>query len=169
MKNSNTQWYLILLVFMIYALLFIFRPEKGDEALKNSLELLGRILPILLLVMALMVIFNYFLSDKVIEDHISRNSGIREWIIAIIGGLISIGPIYIWYPLVRRLMEEGVSPGPIAAFLYARSIKIQFLPLMVIYFGMEYVGVLTVVMILASVVIGIIMEIIMGLFYQSYS
>jgi len=168
METNKIQWYVLFIVILAYVFLLVFSPEKGNEALKNSIELLERILPFLLLVLALMIIFNYLFPVKVIVGYMGRNSGIRGWIIAIIAGLVSVGPAYLWYRLLRRLMEEGTGYGPVAAFLYARAIKIQFIPLMVVYFGLEYVGILFGVMILASVVIGILMELIMGLLYPMY-
>jgi len=167
METKYTQWHILVILIVVYILLFIFYPEKGDEAFAKSLKLLERILPLLILVLALMLIFHHFLPIKVIVDYMSKSSGIKKWIIAILAGLISVGSIYTWYPILRRLMEEGTSPGLISTFLYARAVKLQYIPLLVVYFGVEYTIIVTAALIVASVVIGIIMNIIMEIY--SYS
>jgi hypothetical protein len=48
----------------------------------------------------------------------------------------------------------------VAAFLYNRAIKIPLLPLMIYYFGVIYVVVLLIFMIIASIVEGKIIELI---------
>jgi len=167
METKDAQLEVLVILIVVYILLFIFYPEKGNEAFANSLELLERILPLLILVLALTLIFHHLLPVRVIVDYMSKSSGIKKWIIAILAGLISVGSIYTWYPILRRLMEEGTSPGVVSAFLYARAIKLQYIPMLAVYFGVEYTIIVTAALIVASVVIGIIMNIIMEIY--SYS
>ena len=54
--------------------------------------------------------------------------------------------------------KKGMKTSLAATFLYARAIKPALLPLMVFYFGLTYVIVLTVVMIIFSMVQGLIVE-----------
>jgi uncharacterized membrane protein YraQ (UPF0718 family) len=75
-------------------------------------------------------------------------------------GILSHGPIYVWYPLLRELREHGMRTSLVAAFLYNRAIKIPLLPLMIYYFGVIYVVVLLIFMIIASIVEGKIIELI---------
>jgi uncharacterized membrane protein YraQ (UPF0718 family) len=60
-----------------------------------------------------------------------------------------------WYPLLADLKEKGLSHGLIACFLYNRAIKIPLLPLLIFYFNWQFVIVLTIVMIGASLIQGI--------------
>ena len=105
-----------------------------------------------------MAIINYFVSPQKLVRYIGKSAGIKRWIIAIITGIISTGPIYLWYPLLSELKKQGVSNGFIATFLYNRAIKIPLIPLMIFYFGLAYVIVLTIVMIIISIVQGLIVE-----------
>jgi len=50
--------------------------------------------------------------------------------------------------------------GLIAAFLYSRAIKIPLLPLMIYYFGTLFVVVLLPYIVIASIVVGEIIELI---------
>jgi len=53
-----------------------------------------------------------------------------------------------------RLREKGSGNTPIAVFLYNRTVKPFLLPVMITYFGWVYVGILTVLTVLASIVNG---------------
>jgi uncharacterized membrane protein YraQ (UPF0718 family) len=101
-----------------------------------------------------MTITHYFVTPDFITRHFSE-SGIRKWFFIIIGGILSTGPIYMWYPLLADLRKKGIQYGYIATFLYSRAIKIPLLPVMVFYFSVKYIVILTVVMIAISIVQGI--------------
>jgi uncharacterized membrane protein YraQ (UPF0718 family) len=74
--------------------------------------------------------------------------------------MLSHGPIYIWYPLLEGLREQGMRSGLVAAFLYNRAIKLPHLPLMVYYFGTMFVVVLLMYMVIASIIMGKLIEMI---------
>ena len=66
-----------------------------------------------------------------------------------------------WYPLLNDLQKQGVKNGFIATFLYNRAVKIPLLPVMILYFELKYVILLTAVMVLISVIQGLVVEKIM--------
>ena len=96
-------------------------------------------------------------GTKVIHDHL-KEKGIRKWFYVIIGGILSSGPIYMWYPLLADLRSKGLNYGLIACFLYNRAIKIPLLPLAIIYFSWQYIIILTLVMITVSIMQGILLN-----------
>ena len=73
-------------------------------------------------------------------------------LLAICTGILSHGPIYAWYPLLRDLRDQGMKSSLIAVFLYNRAIKIPLLPLIIYYFAIPFVAILTGYMIIASIV-----------------
>lgn len=87
-----------------------------------------------------------------------KDKGMKKWFFVIIGGILSSGPIYMWYPLLADLRNKGLNYGLIACFLYNRSIKIPLIPLAIIYFSWKYIIILLLVMILASIIQGIIIN-----------
>jgi uncharacterized membrane protein YraQ (UPF0718 family) len=103
---------------------------------------------------------NYFLKPNTVSKYADKNSGIKGWVFAIFTGIISHGPIYVWYPLLKDLRDKGMRSGLISAFLYNRAIKIPLLPLMVYYFGIKFVAILLIYMIIASIIGGKIIEMI---------
>jgi uncharacterized membrane protein YraQ (UPF0718 family) len=147
-------------VILLYLILFLFNPDSIQKSLKASCEVLSQIVPVLVLVIIFMGFLNYCVDRKTISKYVGKGSGIKGWLLAISSGILSHGPIYIWYPLLKELRDHGTRSGLIAVFLYNRAIKIPLLPLMVYYFGVMFVVVLLVYMILASIIQGKIIEMI---------
>lgn len=104
-----------------------------------------------------MSITNYFITPKLVTKYF-KESGIKKWIFVTVGGILSTGPIYMWYPLLAELKEKGVTYGSIATFLYSRAIKIPLFPVIIFYFGFKYVVILTVIMISVSIIQGLIIN-----------
>jgi len=52
--------------------------------------------------------------------------------------VISMGPIYAWYPLLKELRGKGATNSFIAVFLGNRAVKPFLLPIMISYFGGMY-------------------------------
>lgn len=145
---------------ILYILLFLLTPENIYLSLQTALHIFIQIIPVIAAVVLLMGISNYILKPKVVIKHLGEDSGVKGWILAISFGILSHGSIYVWYPLLKELRERGMKTGLLAAFLYNRAVKIPLLPLMIFYFSIPFVAVLTVYTILASVVEGKILELI---------
>ncbi len=161
LKEINSAWYFLLIVLLAYIVLYFTNPLAFIKSSKFFLNILVKILPMLVLVFILMVLMNFLVTPKVITKHFKERK-FRAWFFAIISGIISTGPIYMWYPLLRNAKEKGISQGLIACFLYNRAIKLPFLPMIILYFGIKYVLILLVVMVIMSVVQGITINKIMG-------
>ncbi len=157
-EQSYSGVYFLLSVFVLYAVVGIFRTESIIPSLIFSFSIFKNIIPVLVLIFAIMSAVNYYVSPESISRYIGKSSGYKKWIFAILGGILSTGPIYMWYPMLKELKKQGVGYGFIATFLYNRAIKIPLLPIMLLYFSVPYIAALTFTMILASLVIGLIFE-----------
>ena len=157
-EKSPVGWYFLALVIMFYTLVFLVNSAAIIPSLIFCLSIVQQIIPIFALIFVLLAAINYFIKPKTIVKYLGKEAGIKGWLISIAGGILSHGPIYMWYPLLSELQKHKVRSSYIAAFLYNRAIKIPLLPLFVYYFGLVYVVVLTAVMIIASVLQGIIVE-----------
>ena len=145
-------------VVFVYLLMLLFNPVNVEKSLKVSANILIQICPALLLIILLMGIMNYFVNPKTVSKYVGEGSGLKGWLLAIFTGILSHGPIYAWYPLLKDLREQGMKIGLITVFLYNRAIKIPLLPLMVYYFGIPFVIILTGYIIIASIVQGHIIQ-----------
>ena len=155
MKN-RTGLVLLLLVSIIYGVLFSLNEAKALSALKESLHVLVFIIPILLIVFFLMALLNTFVDEKSIAKHIGEGSSIKGWSIALVSGILSHGPAYVWYPLLQELRNKGINDGLIITFLYARAIKIPWIPMMISYFGMSFTVIFSVYILVGALLQGMI-------------
>jgi len=153
-KKNLTGWYFLLGVILIYIITFFISTEKVYSSLIFFKDILLKIIPIFILIFILMTLTNYFIKPKTLMKYLGKNSGIKGWIIAIVGGILSSGPVYMWYPILNDLQKQGMKTGLIATFLYNRAVKIPLLPLLIVYFGITYSLVLLIVMIVVSVIQG---------------
>jgi uncharacterized membrane protein YraQ (UPF0718 family) len=143
---------------MGYVILGIFDFALLTDVLTVLIRLIVRIAPVLLVVFVVMFLANLFLENKEVFRFLGKGSGFRGWTIAIAGGIVSSGPIYMWYPLLSDLKTKGMKDSLIATFLYNRAVKIPLLPMMVHYFGWDFTLTLSIYMILFSVVNGIVVQ-----------
>ncbi|MBN2111865.1 hypothetical protein JW707_02070 [Candidatus Woesearchaeota archaeon] len=160
-EQSMAGWYFLLIVIAICIVVFIAKPSAMMPSLSFFAGIIKKIIPVFILIFALLVIMNWLVKPEKIVKHLGKDAGAKGWFYSIIGGIISTGPIYMWYPLLSELQKHKARNGYVAAFLYNRAVKPALLPLFIYYFGLVYAVVLTIVMIIASVFQGIIVEKIM--------
>ena len=161
-KSSNTIKFkgtkFLFFVIIVYIIIFLFDNQNISLSLIKSYEVLLKLLPIFFVIIIITTLINYFLSPKSIMKHFGKDSGIKAWFFAIIGGIISHGPMYAWYPMLSEMRKNGLKDGLLATFMYTRSIKIPFIPIMIDYFGILFSILLFIYIILGGVLQGIIIE-----------
>lgn len=148
-------------VLVIYGMLFAINPNKALMAIKISGNIFLNIAQPLALVFVVMLVFNLFVQPAQIARLFGKGVGIKGITLSVAAGIISMGPIYAWYPLLKNLREKGAGTSPIAIFLYSRAVKPFLLPVMIAYFGWVYVVILTVLTVFASIAIGCFMSVFM--------
>mgnify|MGYP006305167163 CR=1 FL=1 len=139
----------------LYGALALAAPAKALAGLKASGMVLAAIALPLALVFGVMLATNAFVQPGRIARLLGRDAGLKGMILAMGAGILSVGPIYAWHPLLRRLRDAGAGQGPLAVFLHNRAVKPPLLPVMIGTFGWPYVLSLTVLTILASLVLGL--------------
>ena len=157
-KKSGGGWLFLALVLGVYALLGLIKPEATAEALIFFVGVMGQVLPVLGLVFLFLFIANLVLKPKRIRRYLGKESGIKGWVAAVFGGILSMGPIYAWYTMLGELRQQGMRDALIATFLYSRAVKLPLLPLMVHYFGAVYTLVLCLYLIGFAFINGILVE-----------
>ena len=125
-------------VLLIYAVLFLSVPDKAQAALYESGKMAAAVLWPLLIVFVVMMILNCFIHPGRIVHLVGEKSGLRGILLAAAAGILSMGPIYVWYPFLKDLRTKGAGPVPIAVFLGNRAVKPVLLPVMVSTFGWLY-------------------------------
>ena len=161
LKSISGSWWFFVVILFIYLLLGIFRSDLFLLGTNFFYKIILKVIPIFILVFVLMAFTNYLITPNFIMKHLGEK-GIKKWFYVVIGGILSTGPIYMWYPLLADLKDKGLSYGLIACFLYNRAIKIPLLPIAIFYFGWKYILVLSIVMVFASVIQGVLINKLIG-------
>jgi uncharacterized membrane protein YraQ (UPF0718 family) len=141
-------------VLALYGIVFVFKPDKASMALRSSVHILYNLIVPLCLVFILMLVVNLFLKPAHVMRFLGRGAGIKGIILVVTAGIVSMGPIYAWYPMLKELRERGAGNSMIAIFLGNRAVKPFLLPIMISYFGLTYVLILTVFTVLGSLAVG---------------
>jgi uncharacterized membrane protein YraQ (UPF0718 family) len=152
-------WILLAVVTLVYMALYYFDASHIEVAMSSALDTAKLILPILLFVGLIMFFIEYFFDEKKLKQHLGRDRGIKAWIIALVGGILSHGPSYVWYPMLENLRDKGVRDSLVVVFLYARSIKIPWIPMMVVYFGWEFTSIFMIYILIGALVQGFLVSI----------
>ncbi len=146
-------------VLIIYGIVFVISPAGAAMAFRGSTGILINLMIPLSLVFMLMVFMNLFLKPTHIVRFLGKGSSSRGIIFSAAAGIISMGPIYAWYPLLKELRNKGASNSLIAIFLGNRAVKPFLLPIMISYFGWLYVALLTLFTVSGSLVAGYLVNI----------
>ena len=141
-------------VLAVYLLVWIQSPDKALSALRAGLSLGRHILPSLGLVFVLMVALNLFFKPLRLTGMARKGSPFARMVFAAGAGILSSGPIFAWYPILKDLREKGVAQVLLAVFLINRAVKPFLLPIMVAMFGWPYVFGLLILTVAGSFALG---------------
>jgi uncharacterized membrane protein YraQ (UPF0718 family) len=146
------------LIFLIYITLYFIEYSFFTKAITFSIQIIISLIPLLILIYFLTFIVNLLISKKLVIKHMKFLKGKKGAIIAAISGIISTGPIYMWYPLLSDFKKMGASDNFIVIFLYTRAIKLPLFPIMVTYFGLWYTIIFTCLLFIFSFVNGYVVD-----------
>jgi uncharacterized membrane protein YraQ (UPF0718 family) len=143
-------------VLVVYGILLVVSPEGARTAARSSVHVFRNVVVPLCLVFLVMVILNLFLKPGQVSRFLGKGSGIKGVLLSATAGVISMGPIYAWYPMLKQLKEKGAGNSSLAIFLGNRAVKPFLLPVMISYFGWFFVLILTVLTVFGSVLVGVL-------------
>ena len=149
---------MLLIVIVLYLLAAIVNSDSAYKALESTFSILQIMAPILLVIVFIMALINTYIHPKKLTRYLGEESGIKGWLITVFVGVISHGPGYVWYPMLSDLRDHGVKDGLIVTFIYARSVKLPWIPVMVNYFGITFTTLLTLFTLLGAIVQGMIAQ-----------
>ena len=157
-QKSNFPKYFLIFTLTIYMIVAITDINTANKSLNHFFQLITKIAPILLVIYVLLVISDLYLNQQKVKQFTQNFRGIKGWGLSIIGGIISSGPVYVWYPFLANLQKKGIEDKYIISFLYNRAIKIPLIPIMLTVFSIPYIIILFVIMIIGSISQGVITQ-----------
>ena len=142
----------------LYLALWQVAPEKTIVALRSSIGVFSHVLLPLGMVFLIMIGLNVFLKPPDLAKFLGKGTAISRNLFSAVAGIISAGPIYAWYPILKDLREKGAKHSLIAVFLVNRAVKPFLLPMMISLFGWTYVLALTFLTIAGSLFVGFVVS-----------
>jgi len=158
-RGVRRTWIFPAGVLALYGILYLVKPGKTVLALESCAKVGLSLAVPFAFVVGVMFLLNLLIRPSHVSALLGQHAGAKAIVLSLVAGIVSAGPIYAWYPLLKDLKEHGAADGPIAVFLYNRAVKPFLLPVMIGYFGWRYVLVLTCLMILCSILIGYGMQV----------
>lgn len=149
--NKHLNWWFLGAVVAVYLIILFISPRIFHASIQRFGPMFLKVVPVLVGVFSVMFLVNWLYKPKNVKQHLGSGSGLKGLGIAVLAGILSTGPIYVWYPLLAELRQKGMSNFLVTIFLYNRAVKVHLLPLMVYYFGLRFAVVLTLVMIFFSI------------------
>ncbi len=155
-KKGIIKWSFILVTLGLYAMLYVKDPARAYHALGISLRVLLQISIPILIAFTLRVLINMYVTPEGMRQLLSRGIGIKGIVFSSLAGLLSMGPVFAWYPLLKDFREKGVPDLYLANFLTSRAVKPFLFPVMVYYFGLAFSLVLNLMILLFSPLVALI-------------
>ena len=115
--KNNFGLCFLFIVLGIYLIIFLLDKVHFFSSIEFFVKTLIKLIPTLIIIFVTMFLTNYFVKPKTLAKLMGKGSGVVAWIITIASGIISTGPIYMWYPLLSELKNKGVRPALISTSL----------------------------------------------------
>lgn len=133
------RWGLFLTILVLDAASWIWRPQLGLDAAKNSGDFLLEIAGILPPVLVLLGLFDAWVPRRMVEENIGPASGWKGSLLSILLGSFAAGPLFAAFPVALALHRKGARLANITAFLGAwASIKVPMLMMESSYLGLRF-------------------------------
>lgn len=161
-KGGRGGWIFLTVVLIAYGLMALFNAQLAEDSMTVFIVLLVKVFPALVFVFVLLFCVELLLNPKRVKKYLGQASGIMGWAAAIGAGVLSTGPVYAWYAVLRDLRKKGMKSSLAAAMLYSRAVKLPLLPLLAHYFGVAFTAVLVFYLIFFSIISGLLMEWLVG-------
>lgn len=131
-------WLFPLGVCVLYGIVMAVDPEAARRGMHMSGTLFRQVGRPIFMALGIMVLLNRFLSPVMISRFMGKSSGAWGMFLSTTAGVLSMGPIYAWYPLFKALRDKGASAFHVANFMACRAIKPVFFPVIISYFGVRF-------------------------------
>ena len=139
-----------------YGAVAIFSPPRAVAALHASARTAVHLLIPLGVVFGVLLALNLFVKPASVARWLGKGSGAKGVGLSTLAGVLSMGPIYAWYPLLADLREKGATGFHLANFLGCRAVKPFLLPLMVYYFGWAFTVVVNILLVVGALLTGVV-------------
>lgn len=110
-------------VLVLYLALWHAVPGKTLASLQISIDILIRTSMPMRIIFLFIIGLNVFFHPPHLLKFLAKGTPIKRKLFAAAAGIISAGPIYAWYPMLKELREKEAEDSLVAVFLVNRAVK----------------------------------------------
>lgn len=121
-----------------YIVVWITLPEKIILALRIIKTITLQMAIPLFISLFMMFLLNMYISTAHITRFMGKKRGVVGMIFSSIAGIVSMGPVFAWFPFLKTLKEKGMADIYLANFLSCRAVKPVLFPVLITYFGWRF-------------------------------
>ena len=135
----------------------------GQEMRRTFLTTLGQMLAILPCALVLIGLFETWVKRETVERHLGKTSGVRGYVVGLLLGGMTVGGMYLAFPVAYSLFRKGARLGVIFAYVgFAGTCRIPMTTYEASFMGAKFTAVRLLVaiplIVVSSVVMGRILE-----------
>jgi uncharacterized membrane protein YraQ (UPF0718 family) len=157
-KKHFPGYLFLVLVLIIYLVLLFQHPSLVWVSLRSSCSIIIKASTTFIFIFISLFLSHLLLRPEFLLKRINGKAKIAEWAIAIVSGLLFMGAMFMSFPLMARLKEKKVGLGFIAIFLACKPINLALIPTFMLFFGVKYVLIITILMIVFAFIQGVIFD-----------
>lgn len=128
---------------------WIIVPEKINPTLRIIKTITLQMAIPLLISLFMMFLLNMYISAACITRLMGKKKGLSGMLFSSIAGIVSMGPVFAWFPFLKALKGKGMADIYLANFLSCRAVKPVLFPVLITYFGWRF-SLVFIIMSLAS-------------------
>ncbi len=158
-KNFIRDYKALLLIQLIVAILFFYRPEIAIQAWIKSISFFVEVMSIMPPILIIIALLDAWIPRQAVETYLGENSGARGWVAAILLGSAAAGPLFAAFPMARSLANKGARISNIVIFLSSWStIKLPLLIMEGRFMGIRFALLRLLITLPLIVLMGVLME-----------
>ena len=136
----------------VYLILYPIVPGRTLSGLGVAGQVLLQASLPLIISFGMMLLLNLFITPSHVSKLLGGGAGVKGIFLSAVAGILSMGPIFAWYPFLATLRKKGTSDFHLANFLSHRAVKPVLLPMMIVYFGWRFSLIFTIFCIFCALV-----------------
>lgn len=118
MKNSKLLSFILVGIFLVFVLISLFlQYDKGLQSGQEFFNIILEMLKLLPPAFILIGLFEVWISKETVITHLGEESGFKAYILALLLAGITIGGLYVAFPIAQSLQKKGASLKVIFAYL----------------------------------------------------
>lgn len=160
--NEGKPWLFPLVICGLYMIGYGLAPGSTGKAMHICAVMFKQLAIPVSVALVMMVVLNRYLSPAVVTQFLGKHSGVKGVVLSSCAGILSMGPVYAWYPLLKTMREKGASTFHIVNFIGNRSVKPVLLPVLVGYWGWRFASLFVLVSIAGALLSACIVSALFG-------